>query len=447
MSRSNFRIKLDLCKFYSDVRRFCWIFIDGTKTLKVAHMKHHITGLFNIKEPFHLLLNETEYLPPNEDIRILKENETILVSPGSGLKNELDSPVNIVTLEEDRVRQEAENSSIKSERTRNSVHHKQLQTNLPLMLSSPIQEIISSDTPTNNFRHESSEISTMSCEIEDSEISSIVESKVVDTSIIEEHNIKENIMAYPKRKRVRHKKKKKAQAEQLVANEEENKLKKPKIINSCIVSGKHIRFDNLSSGEITEDQITHSEVANGIDTTEQPSQKLANLLSLGKSTVPHTFTNTRIKEEVKVENMSDEETHFNASSEKALKRITTITVSKERKALNKLIEDFEVMTEKPQLKDTIAFKMLKIGADYTPQVSDFIVGEVISFCSDTSVYTLKISHGISEVQVPVGKFTVTEEEEEVVLDDTITINYAQIMEPRLISTCVLDRMINSINCI
>lgn len=78
MFQPNFRVKLDLCKFYNDARRFSWIFIDSTNMFKISHVKQHITGLLNIKEPFHLLLNENEYLPPSENIRILKENETIL---------------------------------------------------------------------------------------------------------------------------------------------------------------------------------------------------------------------------------------------------------------------------------------------------------------------------------------------------------------------------------
>jgi len=75
----HFRLKVDLSKFFHDARRFCWIFIDGIKIQQIIHMKQHISKLFNIMEPFHFLLNDTEYLPPIEDVRILKENETILL--------------------------------------------------------------------------------------------------------------------------------------------------------------------------------------------------------------------------------------------------------------------------------------------------------------------------------------------------------------------------------
>lgn len=78
MNRINFRIKLDLCKYHKDMHRFCWIFIDSTKMINIKDVKGHINSLFRVNEPFDLFLNEVEYLPPNEDIRILKENETVL---------------------------------------------------------------------------------------------------------------------------------------------------------------------------------------------------------------------------------------------------------------------------------------------------------------------------------------------------------------------------------
>ncbi|CAL1684299.1 unnamed protein product [Lasius platythorax] len=90
IKQPQFRLKIDLSKFFHDARQFCWIFIDGTKIQQVIHIQQHISNLFNITEPFHLLLNDTEFLPPTEDVRILKENETIQVLPGSGIKHKID---------------------------------------------------------------------------------------------------------------------------------------------------------------------------------------------------------------------------------------------------------------------------------------------------------------------------------------------------------------------
>ncbi|XP_017882322.1 uncharacterized protein LOC108626253 [Ceratina calcarata] len=439
MSRFNFRIKIDLCKYYNDVRRYCWIFIDGTKMLQIAHLMEHITKLFSIKEPFHLLLNETDYLPPNEDIRILKENETILVSPGSGLNN--DTTINNVILSESRYRQEVENTPVKQERIGNSVQHKQMQTNFPIAVSSPARETLPTDTA-NKSGNDVSEVSIMSCEGEDSEVNSIADSKTADLSLASDRStIIENITC-SKRKRVRHRKKKQQQEMEPPLKKKEETNLKPKIINSCVVStGKHIRFNNVDTEGAEEVQS---------DTIDRPASlstaisKLANLLALGESPAPLTFSNTRIKQEVKTERTSDEEAvRFNPSSENTNESTAVIN----NNILTPTeIEQYPPMTTKPQLKDVIAFKMLKIGSDYSPQISNYIVADVISYCPKSSMYTLKVSQGISEVQVPVGKFTIIENEEEQELKDTITLNYVQIMEPRLISRSHTSNVASPVNC-
>jgi len=79
MKSTHIRLKFDLSIFLHYARRFSMIFVDRTKIQQVIHMKQHIGKLFNIIEPFHLLLNETKYLPPTEYVRVLEENETILL--------------------------------------------------------------------------------------------------------------------------------------------------------------------------------------------------------------------------------------------------------------------------------------------------------------------------------------------------------------------------------
>ncbi|XP_003706520.2 uncharacterized protein LOC100877110 [Megachile rotundata] len=414
MSRWNFRVKLDLSNFYNDVRRFSWIFIDGAKMLKVVHMKEHIAKLLNITEPFHLLLNKTEYLPPNEDIRIVNENETILVSPGTELENGLQ-----LSTEDTRI-------CIKKEKS-NKVKHKHSQTNIsPIELNTTAVQTVS-DEVLNKSQSEFSEFSAISFGKEDSEASSMVESKTTDVTVMEDFNIEQ----VPKRKRVRRRKKRSEEIQQSTSQEKENIPKKPKIIDSCTISfGKHIRFD---SEETTGNKDAPVKVMNGSHTkTIQPTHELANLLSLGKCSTPLTFTNPRVKEEIKTEPMHDEELQLDASPENKNKMSVNERLQNGIKELDKDISKCSVMTTKPQLKDVIAFKMLKIGSDYTPQISDFVVAEVISYCAETSVYTFKILKGLTEVQVPVGKFTIVEDEEEHVMNDTITVNYAQIIEPRLV---------------
>ncbi|KOC70840.1 Coilin [Habropoda laboriosa] len=445
MSPSNFRIKLNLDKFYDDVRRYCWVFIDGTKMLKINHVMEHIMKLFKIKQPFHLLLNETEYLPPNEDIRILKENETILVSPGSGLDIGLELCRTILKLPEDE-------SFIQSKRNTNTVQHKQLQANLSPILSNPVPEIVFNKN-TNLFENDIPDITMVSNEIESSEIA------IRDEVAI---NTMEN-MTCPKRIRARRKKKEKKNTQRQEI--EEDKSRKPRIADIRIIpSGKHIRFDNTDHVDITEKEVDHAETVNGSNTPKlSPPWELANLLSLGQNSTPLTFTNKKVKKPDKVEPMFEEETQSiispdnkneNTVLNKKLEEENTNkeveekdpheevegknpnkNIKEEKNPSSKDYESYPLLTEKPKVKDIIAFKMLKIGSDWTPQVSNFIEGEVLSYYPLSSLYTLKVLQGLSELQVPVGKFTIIEKEEERIVNDTITLNYSQIMTPRIVSTC------------
>ncbi|KAK9294502.1 hypothetical protein QLX08_010903 [Tetragonisca angustula] len=420
----NFRIKLDF-KYYNDVRRFCWIFIDCTKMLQIDDIKEHIKKLFGINDPFDLFLNENEYLPPKENIQVLKENEIILVSPGSHLSNNQfnNLPLSIEFSSIDANKQELEGNfaypeqieELISQSGKNSARQEQLSNNFPAVLSS--QQDLSTDT-TNNFQSGEEMYDTSNPEI-------------LDT--------------LPRRKRVRHRKKKTKVDTQLT---EEDKPAKPKITNSIISSTisscKHIRFDNVDNKIIVNDQFICPAPSNRVDTVH----KLKNLLSLSKNAIPLTFENNRIKgmtcKKEKEEKENVEDTVANVVS----KNINGNTASTERlEEVNKFLdidfETYEVMVVKPKIEDIIAFKMLKIGTDYTPQMSNFIVAEVIFYCSEKSLYKLKILQGLSEVQVPIGKFTIMEETEERVLNDIITLHHAQIVKPRLVSNS--DKAISSSN--
>ncbi|XP_006616353.1 coilin-like [Apis dorsata] len=385
MFQPNFRVKLDLSKFYNDARRFSWIFVDSTNMFQISHLKQHITELLNINEPFHLLLNENEYLPPSENIRILKENEIILVSPGSGLNSHFDLSINnhfdsITISPSEKNIQELENSFRSPNETKN-LCQKQLKI-----------------------------------------------SSVTNISQNEKFDISTNLFTCPKRKRVRHRKKK-ITDEETVIQKKENELNKPKIINSYIIPfGKHIRFDDLEDND-EERKPKCQQIMNGTNTTHvSPSHELANLLSLSNNSTPVTFTNIK-NTNIKVKEIQDPCEKVESHENKSIASTNNINLEK---LLNIDFKTYPIMIEKPQLKDIIAFKMLKIGSDYTPQISDFIVAEILSYCPETSVYILKILRGLSEVQVPIGKFTVMEDTVEQTMNDTITLNYAQIMEPRSI---------------
>ncbi|XP_029162170.1 uncharacterized protein LOC114933760 [Nylanderia fulva] len=430
MKYPQFRLKIDLSKFFHDARQCCWIFIDGAKIQNIIHIQQHISKLFSITEPFHLLLNNTEYLPPTEDIRILKENETIQVLPGSGLKNGIN----------------------KSETCNSSVHDKQVHTTdiKRGIVTSDILDIsnnILNDSQSNSMNNTAENMTFYS--VIDKTVSDNTEDETdffTDNNLTENCNLTDSVISIPKRKRVRKRKpknKSKTFSELLsYSSMSENTFKKPKIIDSRIIpSGQHIRFDNIEKEEnnIAKQIIQETSRNESCISKASSSRDLSTLLALGQSSTPITFVNKKVKNEVKRENELNDEIRT-----RVLKKNMEDNISKEKNLQDKektqnyenlILSDLElcpIMTRKPQVKDIIAFKTLKIGADYTPQISNFIVTEVVSFNSSSENYVLKVIRGKEEVQMPLGKFSLSEETSATHDADLFSLNYSRIQEPRLL---------------
>ncbi|XP_012539698.2 uncharacterized protein LOC105838580 isoform X2 [Monomorium pharaonis] len=356
MKRPHFRLKVDLSKFFQDARRFCWIFIDGTKIQQVIHMQEHISKLFNIAEPFHLLLNETEYLPPIEDIRILKENETILVVPGSGINKEV---------------------SIVVKTSSGFIHDEKTQTiNNKAGKQEMVVQDISNDTfnntqPISNITRDMTFYSINDNTIDHSEEDT--DSKT-DNNVTEDCNMTDSIASVGKRKRVR--KRKAKNRSQIVSPCEiieeniskESKWKKPKIIDSYIIpSRKHIRFDNMENEKNIAKQIVQEVSRNESCLSKASSTRdLSTLLALGQSSTPLTFHNAinkKLKNAIKMENILNDEIkskNLNKIMEDSTENKLCTKESKKEvrnyKSWHAELENVPVMTRKPQVNEIIAIK-------------------------------------------------------------------------------------------
>ncbi|KYM94107.1 PREDICTED: coilin [Cyphomyrmex costatus] len=422
IKRPHFRLKVDLSKFFHDARRFCWIFIDGTKIQQVNHLKQHISKLFNIAEPFHLLLNDTEYLPPIEDVRILKENETILVVPGSGINNE-------DLVESSRISRCDKQTMVTNIKTEKQKVVAQNTFNSTL-------EPTSINNTTKDMTFYSLVDMVVSCSEEDTD------SKTTD-NLTENCNEIDSIVSIAKRKRIR-KRKSKNRSQLIISSPDrieeniskESKLKKPKIIDSYVIpTGKHIRFDNMENDEhtITEQIVQEASRNESYLNKTSSFRDLSTLLALGQSSTPITFRNKKLNNGVKIENDEIKNKNMEDITEK---NVCSTKPKKEIQSYKKLYADLEkvpIMTRKPQVNDIIAFKTLKIGLDYTPQLSNSILAEIVA-CAQGN-YTLQILQGKEEIQeLPFGKFSLTDDESEHHPDGNILIlNYSQMIEPRLIS--------------
>ncbi|XP_011863996.1 PREDICTED: uncharacterized protein LOC105559941 isoform X2 [Vollenhovia emeryi] len=272
-------------------------------------------------------------------------------------------------------------------------------------------------------------------------------SKITDDNFTES-NVTDSIIPSAKRKRVR-KRKSKSQPRLILSpfnTTEKNasnelKSKKLKITSSyTLPPEKHIRFVNTEDDEDNiAKQIVQEVSKDSHSSNVSPSKDLSTLLALGQSSTPITFVNKKLKSSIATENVSSDEVTNTDSIKKAENVITNICrmeglkITERYKSLCAELEKIPAMTRKPQIKDFIAFKTLKLGANYTPQMSSFIFTEVIDYSAESGNYNLRIFFGREEIakEVPSGKFSVTQEES--FIGDTFVINYSQMMELRLIS--------------
>lgn len=201
------------------------------------------------------------------------------------------------------------------------------------------------------------------------------DSKTTDNNLTEDCNLIDSIVPIAKRKRVRKRKPKNRSwanilppdthtVEENVPKEPESK--KPKIIDSYIIpSGKHIRFDNMENDENNIAKQIVKEVSRNESflSKASSSRELSTLLSLGQSSTPITFVSKKLKNEVKTENVLNDEVKSKnlkivaASTEKKLCSKEPKNEIQSYKNLHLDIEKFPVMTRKPQANDIIAFKV------------------------------------------------------------------------------------------
>lgn len=199
------------------------------------------------------------------------------------------------------------------------------------------------------------------------EADDIIEMKATATCTPEDLNVTDSSMIRSKRKRIRRKKNKPQQVNQTatVASAGASTMpKKPKIIDSLVIpSSKHIHFDNVDTEEVVVKQVINENKVNGSSKNKvSPSHELSNLLSLGKNSVPLTFTNPVVKEEIKIEQMSDEEKQIDDSFKDLYENIMLNRKLQEGKELLSTdLEARQVTTTKPQLKDIIAFKVTTVS--------------------------------------------------------------------------------------
>ncbi|CAH1105808.1 unnamed protein product [Psylliodes chrysocephalus] len=78
MAQTNFTLLINLSNFFKDHRKIARIFI-GDKITRIQDIQNKITIVFGIEN--FCLLSNNEYLPPSEDIRILRKDDIVWAIP------------------------------------------------------------------------------------------------------------------------------------------------------------------------------------------------------------------------------------------------------------------------------------------------------------------------------------------------------------------------------
>ncbi|XP_058807448.1 uncharacterized protein LOC131673454 [Phymastichus coffea] len=414
--RQDFRVKIDISRIYQDARQYSWIFIDSTKIFYVNQFVNHVRKIFNIEKPFHLLSRHEDtcfFLPFEEDIRVLENNDTVVIVPGTGIN---DDNISVMKSDVDSLSKVQSNCREASKNKESDLIYNQSYT---------------TDKSSQNSTQNVSEIPLFNDTLYRTALHDVVTSDTKDSEITEDNYTEEQLNPEKnisnKRKRVRKRKQKKPADVVLESDISLNETsgKKPKVIDSILItsggSGKHIRFKSLDN-DITSDVTAYENNVHQILQTEDTKNKqniskdLTALLNLRQSSTPLTFVHKRIKKEyndtlykpesIQEQEMSiesDEKSNQINTSLNGYKLPAEVEKSKIQTPTQKRFEDDD--------NNTVSFKVFKIGEDYTPQISNVIIAQILSSSAEGSQYTMKLLHGKDQLKEPEGKFSLPKDKE------------------------------------
>ncbi|XP_014224301.1 uncharacterized protein LOC106650668 [Trichogramma pretiosum] len=454
MTRHDFRVKVDLSRVFKDARRYSWIFVDSTKIFDVRHLANRVQEVFGVSQPFHLLSTHEDtnvFLPLDEDVRVLENNDTVLIVPGTGINesSEVSSGVkrgmNYEELEKDisvkykHPRHDPElnfPNGFEKEEFETSKISQNLDASTPYLSDKSYMTtnnitINKTDLAANSF-YRTALHDTMEVETNDSKMAVNGDNSV--------NSVNDDSLVSTKRKRVRSRKKKTKDAtiseSDISMNETNNK--KPKVVSSVLLpSGKHIRFEGLDddSSEFSESNNstintsskTQVNGSNGVKNNAAIKNDLSNLLSMGQSSTPLTFSYKKPRKEMKISEklieVSDSMEYQNFSNKQENQNSSIKQANGQ--------ENSQLAPPATPEPDTYSFKVFRISENYTPQVSSVILGRILARSKEGSQLTMKILHGKDQLRDPEGKFALPKEDEEDEVDkdnDIITIEKEKLLE-------------------
>ncbi|KAJ3661316.1 hypothetical protein Zmor_005715 [Zophobas morio] len=134
------------------------------------------------------------------------------------------------------------------------------------------------------------------------------------------------------------------------------------------------------------------------------------------------------KEKVTIKDSLDEAVVLNELSEKKDK---TKTIYSDKELEECILKQPITQHSEPRMGDVLAFKILRMSENYTPEVSKPIVGKVLSYNENKEI-TFNIVYGHEQCLPPKGKFSLDEEEHELNENSHFQCLWSTLLEPRLV---------------
>ncbi|XP_063972322.1 uncharacterized protein LOC135160075 [Diachasmimorpha longicaudata] len=404
----NYRVKVDLAQFYEDVRKLSYVYVNEKNISHILHLHERIKQVFGITRPFYLSSCEGVYLPMNEDVRIIQEEETIRVCSGAVNPNcvtiwrDIAVKANgnpLTTIEVPR-KLEKEHQQINS-RQENDIGAE----------SEPCDSISTKDI------RKTACLNGSITESEGKGHTSLPEDSDTDTTpnpkkAPETPSQTPELFSIPQKKRRRVRKRKcKASPELSVPQQPPPSPKPLSVPINCSLTAKtkpkHFKFNWEENEE--ENAVETESPRNGVATPVIP--ELNTLLSLKNSQFPLTFVGQKTK--ISDHPSQNGDSGVNGSLQTPVKDknggVDGDSEEKDFSSVNPL--DYPVYNEDLAVGDIVAFRILKMGSDYSPTVSGYIVAETVSKDSEPSTYSFKIITGEEHLKDPEGKFSLGTDEE------------------------------------
>ncbi|KAG8041360.1 hypothetical protein G9C98_002348 [Cotesia typhae] len=410
-SSTNFRVKLNLSKFYQDARKLSFIYVDTSAINNVLQLHSKIATIFAITKPFYLSSENNVLFPLIEDIRIVQENDIIKVVPGCP---------------------ELSNDSSTSNGT----------------VSSPKKVLSSKSESRQSIEPESRQSEKSNNTDLDGYNQTVSENDVdIDANL----NLSTLIMK-KRRKRGRRGTKKKnitvvreptiTTFNKFQSNGFNSTTDNIEVISET-TTPRHLKFnfddetDQFTNGNLISPRTKPIVRSNEVAT-------LSNLLNLKNNPAPVTYSSKRVRTNSEVSQVSVKSNQVKMENSPA-----SSSHNLPQNKINKFIEnDFNFTNINPfkypiyesyfEINDIIAFRTLKIGEDYSPTVSGYIIAKIYAKEHGTDEYVLKIIDGHNQIKDPEGKFALPSEHDENEIevnqfnDELVNLNSSHLVEPRLI---------------